>query len=70
MFPRIAAVFLIAIALPAIALSGPYVEYEIAQRPEEPDYYAAAYHLAERCIAYRKILLRRAPTVTWRQDAL
>jgi hypothetical protein len=49
---------------------GPYVEHELANRPEEPDYYAAACHLAERCIAYRKKLLRRDPTVTWRQDAL
>ncbi|MBN1311430.1 MAG: hypothetical protein JXB30_08425 [Anaerolineae bacterium] len=49
---------------------GPYVEHELANRPEEPDYYAAACHLAKRCIAYRKRLLRRDPTVTWRQDAL
>ena len=49
---------------------GPYVEYEIIQRPEEPDYYAAACYLAKRCIAYRKSLLRRDPTITWRQDAL
>ncbi|MBN1429809.1 MAG: hypothetical protein JXB07_15675 [Anaerolineae bacterium] len=49
---------------------GPYVEYEVAQRPEEPDYYIAACHLAERCIAYRKALLRHDPTITWRRDAL
>ena len=49
---------------------GPYVDYEVSQRPEEPDYYEAVRHLAEKCIAYRKTLLRRDPKTTWREDAL
>ncbi len=32
---------------------GPLVEYECAQRPEEPDYYEAARKLAERCRRWR-----------------
>jgi hypothetical protein len=49
---------------------GSYIDYEVAQRTEEPDYYEAVRHLAERCIAYRKALLRRDPKTTWRDDAL
>ncbi len=49
---------------------GPYVDYEVSQRPEEPDYYEAVRYLAEKCIAYRKKLLGRAPKTTWRDDAL
>lgn len=48
----------------------PYVNYEVEHRPEEPDYYEAVRHLAEKCSMYRKALLRRDPTVTWRDDAL
>ncbi len=49
---------------------GPYIDYEVEHRPEEPDYYEAVRHLAEKCTAYRKALLRREPKVTWRDDAL
>lgn len=49
---------------------GPYIDYEVAQRPEEPDYYEAVCYLAQKCIAYRKALLRRDLNVTWRDDAL
>lgn len=49
---------------------GPYIDYEVAQRPEEPDYYEAVRYLAEKCIAYRKTLLGRDPKTTWRDDAL
>ncbi len=49
---------------------GPYIDYEVSQRPEEPDYYDAVRHLAEKCIAYRKKLLGRDPKTTWRDDAL
>lgn len=49
---------------------GPYIDYEVAQRPEEPDYYESVRHLAEKCIAYRRALLHRDPKVTWRDDAL
>jgi hypothetical protein len=49
---------------------GSYIDYEVAQRPEEPDYYEAVRHLAEKCIAYRKALLHRDPKTTWRDDAL
>jgi len=49
---------------------GPYIDYEVEHRPEEPDYYEAVRHLAEKCVAYRRALLRRDPEVTWRDDAL
>jgi hypothetical protein len=49
---------------------GPYVAYEIAHRPEEPDYYEAACHLADQCITYRKKFLRQDAIVTWRRGAL
>lgn len=47
---------------------GPYVEYE-SRRRNEPDYYAHARRLAERCIAWRRESLPEA-TVTWIDDAL
>jgi hypothetical protein len=49
---------------------GPYIDYEVTQRPEEPDYYEAVRHLAEKCIAHRKAFLGRDPRTTWRNDAL
>jgi hypothetical protein len=47
---------------------GPYVEYE-SHRRQEPDYYAHARQLAERCIAWREQHLPDAETV-WIDDAL
>jgi hypothetical protein len=49
---------------------GPYVDYELARRPEEPDYYEAARLLAEQCVAYRKKFLRQDAIVSWRRGAL
>jgi hypothetical protein len=46
----------------------PYVEYE-GHRRQEPDYYAHARQLAERCIAWREEHLPDAKTV-WLDDAL
>ena len=47
---------------------GPYVEYE-RRRRNEPDYYAFAAHLAERCMAWRRENVPAARTV-WLDDAL
>jgi hypothetical protein len=47
---------------------GPYVEHE-RRRRSEPDYYAHAGRLAERCLAWRRAHVPDARTV-WLEDAL
>lgn len=50
---------------------GPVVEYERSQRPEEPDYYEAAFKLAERCQKWRdKNLHHRQVEISFDKERL
>ncbi|NDJ76369.1 MAG: hypothetical protein GYB65_08920 [Chloroflexi bacterium] len=49
---------------------GPLVEYEVAQRPEEPDYYIAARDLAATCQAWRDKHYPQRAEITYSNDHL
>jgi hypothetical protein len=49
---------------------GPMVDYERAQRPEEPDYYLSAVRLAEKCQAWRDRNYSKRKDITFSSDRL